>query len=98
MVCWFNERPMQLRGKYTIMHTTRQVRCLVKDIQYKMDVNTLHRDLDDKVIGMNDIARITIRTTQPLFVDPYRKNRITGSVILIDEGTNETVGAGMVVG
>ncbi|MAT55356.1 MAG: sulfate adenylyltransferase subunit CysN [Saprospirales bacterium] len=98
MVCWFNERPMQLRGKYTIMHTTRQVRCLVKDIQYKMDVNTLHRDLDDKVIGMNDIARITIRTTQPLFVDSYRKNRITGSVILIDEGTNETVGAGMVVG
>ena len=63
-----------------------------------MDVNTLHRDLDDKVIGMNDIARITIRTTQPLFVDSYRKNRITGSVILIDEGTNETVGAGMVVG
>ncbi|RME10374.1 MAG: sulfate adenylyltransferase, partial [Bacteroidetes bacterium] len=98
MVCWFNERPMQLRGKYTIMHTTRQVRCLVKDIQYKMDVNTLHRDLEDKVIGMNDIARITIRTTQPLFVDSYRKNRITGSVILIDEGTNETVGAGMVVG
>ncbi len=98
MVCWFNERPMQLRGKYTIMHTTRQVRCMVKDIQYKMDVNTLHRNLDDKTIGMNDIARVSIRTTQPLFVDAYRKNRITGSVILVDEGTNETMGAGMVVG
>jgi sulfate adenylyltransferase subunit 1 len=62
-----------------------------------MDVNTLHRDLEDKQIGMNDIARIAIRTTQPLFIDPYRKNRITGSVILIDEGTNETVGAGMII-
>lgn len=97
MVCWFNERPLQLRGKYFVMHTTRQVRCLVKDIQYKMDINTLHRNLEDKVIGMNDIARIAIRTTQPLFVDSYRKNRITGSLILIDEATNETVGAGMVI-
>lgn len=97
MVCWFNERPMQLRGKYTIMHTTCQVRCMVVDIQYKMDVNTLHRNMEVKTIGMNDIARVKIRTTKPLFVDSYRKNRITGSVILIDEGTNETVGAGMVI-
>ena len=97
MICWFNDRPMQLRGKYTLMHTTRQVRCMVKDILYKMDVNTLHRHIDDKSIGMNDIARISIRTTQPLFVDAYRKNRITGSVILIDEGTHETVAAGMII-
>jgi sulfate adenylyltransferase subunit 1 len=98
MICWFNEKPLQLRGKYAIQHTTQNVRCLVKDIQYKMDVNTLHRNLDDKTVGMNDIARIAIRTTKPLFVDAYRKNRITGSVILVDEATNETVGAGMVIG
>ncbi len=97
MVCWFNERPLQLRGKYAIQHTTQSARCLVKDIQYKMDVNTLHRDLEDKTVKMNDIARISVRSTKPLFVDAYRKNRITGSVILIDEGTNETVGAGMVI-
>ena len=98
MVCWFDKKPMQLRGKYSIQHTTNLARCMVKDIQYKMDVNTLHRDLEDKTIGMNDIARVTIRSTKPLFVDPYRKNRITGSVILIDEATHSTVGAGMVIG
>jgi sulfate adenylyltransferase subunit 1 len=97
MVCWFNERPIQPRGKYAIMHTTQTARCMVMDIQYKMDVNTLHRNQEDKTVGLNDIARLTIRTTKPLFADPYRKNRITGSVILIDEGTNETVGAGMII-
>lgn len=98
MICWFNDRPLQLRGKYTLLHTTQSTRCLIQDIQYRMDVNTLHRNLEDKVIRMNDIARIKVRSTKSLFVDPYRKNRITGSVILIDEGTNETVGAGMVIG
>lgn len=98
MVCWFNKAPLQPRGKYFIQHTTAVAKCMVKDIQYKMDVNTLRRDLEDKIIGMNDIARITVRTTKPLFVDAYRKNRITGSVILIDEATNATVGAGMVIG
>ncbi|MCB0572084.1 MAG: sulfate adenylyltransferase, partial [Phaeodactylibacter sp.] len=97
MVCWFNERPMQLRGKYTILHTTREARCIIKDIRYKLDINTLHRNLEDKDIRMNDIARIAIRTTKPLFFDSYRKNRITGSVIFVDEATNETVGAGMVI-
>jgi sulfate adenylyltransferase subunit 1 len=98
MVCWFNERPLQNRGKYAIVHTTQTARCLVQEIQYKMDVNTLHRNLEDKTVKMNDIARVKIRTTKPLFIDPYRKNKLTGSIILIDEGTNETVGAGMVVG
>ena len=99
MVCWFDQdKPLQPRGKYRIQHTTRDARCIVKNIMYKMDVNTLHRDKEDKVIGMNDIGRITIRTTIPLFTDAYRKNRITGSVILIDEATNNTVAAGMVVG
>lgn len=99
MICWFDrDKNVQLRGMYSLRHTTREVRCIVKDIRYKMDVSTLHRDLDDKEIGMNDIARISIRTTAPVFIDAYRKNRITGSVILIDEATNNTVAAGMIVG
>lgn len=97
MVCWFNETPLQLRGKYTIMHTTREARCVVKDIRYKLNINTLHRNEEDKTIGINDIARVVLRTTKPLFVDAYRKNRTTGSIILIDEQTNETVGVGMII-
>ncbi len=97
MVCWFNERPLQLRGKYTLLHTTQDVRCIVKKIRYKLNINTLHRDLEDRSIGMNDIARVVIRTTKPLFFDSYRRNRSTGSVIFVDEGTNETMGAGMII-
>jgi sulfate adenylyltransferase subunit 1 len=97
MVCWFSDRPLQPRGKYAVLHTTKEVRCIVKEIRYKLDINTLHRNEEDKTIGMNDIARVVIRTTKPLYYDPYRKNRITGSVIFVDEGTNETVGAGMII-
>lgn len=97
MVCWFNEKPIQPRGKYTIMHTTQEARCVVKEIRYKLDINTLHREQEDTRIGMNDIARLVLRTTKPLLHDSYRKNRITGSVIFIDESTNETVGAGMII-
>lgn len=97
MVCWFNEKPLQLRGKYALRHTTQEVRCIVKDINYKININTLHRVEDDKTIGMNDIGRIHIRTTAPVFFDPYTRNRITGSVILVDEFTNETVAAGMLM-
>ena len=97
MVCWFNERPLQVRGKYTLLHTTQESRCVIKDIRYKLDIKTLHRDLEDKDIRMNDIARVVIRSTKPLFYDAYRKNRITGSLIFVDEGTNETVGAGMII-
>ncbi len=97
MVCWFNDRPLQPRGKYTILHTSQEARCIIKEVRYKMDINTLHRNTDDKDIKMNDIARIVVRTTKPLFVDSYNKNRITGSVILVDEGTNETMGAGMII-
>jgi len=97
MICWFSEKPMQLNGKYTLFHTTREARCVIKEIRYKLNINTLHRDQEDLKIGMNDIARIAIRTTKPLFFDSYRKNRITGSVILIDEGTNATVAAGMII-
>ena len=97
MICWMNEKILSVNGKYLVKHTTKDVRCIVKEIRYKIDINSLHRLENDKIIGMNDIARIRIRTTAPLFFDSYRKNRITGSVILIDEGTNETVAAGMIV-
>ncbi len=97
MVCWFNERPLQPRGKYCILHTTQEARCVVKETRYKLDINTLHRNEEDTNIGMNDIARIVLRTTKPLFIDPYRRNRTTGSIILVDEGTNETVAAGMII-
>ncbi|MTB53949.1 sulfate adenylyltransferase subunit CysN [Lewinella sp. W8] len=97
MLCWFNERPLQVRGKYAIMHTTKEARCMIKEVRYRLDINTLHRDEENTEIKMNDIARVVLRTTAPLFVDAYRKNRITGSVILVDEQTNETVAAGMVI-
>ncbi|MFW5725442.1 MAG: sulfate adenylyltransferase subunit CysN [Bacteroidota bacterium] len=97
MVCWMNNSKLQLNGKYYLKHTTRDARCVVKKIHYKVDVNTLHRIQDDLEIGMNDIGRISIRTTQPLFFDKYQLNRNTGSVILIDEATHETVGAGMII-
>lgn len=97
MVCWFNEKALQLNGKYALKHTSRDVRCVIKDIKYKMDINTLHRLEDQKEIKMNDIGRITLRTTSPLATDKYHRNRGTGSFILIDEGTNETVAAGMII-
>jgi len=97
MVCWFNERPLALRGKYNLKHTTRDAKCMVTGIAYKMDIDKLERNYDDKSIQMNDIARISIKSTAPLFFDSYRNNRNTGSVILIDEATNETVAAGMII-
>ncbi len=97
MLCWFDERAMQLRGKYRLLHTTREARCIVKELKYKLNINTLHRELDDLEVGMNDIARISLRVTKPLFVDAYRTNRNTGSIILIDEATHATVGAGMIL-
>lgn len=97
MICWMNSKNMIMRGKYTIRHTTQTARCIVKDVRYKIDINTLHRNESDKAIGLNDIGRISIRTTKPLFVDDYRRNRNTGSIILVDEASNETVAAGMII-
>ncbi|WKZ74707.1 MAG: sulfate adenylyltransferase subunit CysN [Vicingaceae bacterium] len=97
MLCWFNEKPLVLNGKYALKHTTKEVRCIVKDILYKMDINTLSRNTENKSIGMNDIARVNLRTTAPLLADKYHRNRITGSLVLIDEATNETVAAGMII-
>ena len=97
MVCWMGEKPLLSRGKYTIKHTTNEVRCIVKEILYKVDINSLHRDTEDKSINCNDIARIAVRVTKPLFVDKYNINRTTGSLIIIDESTNNTVGSGMII-
>jgi sulfate adenylyltransferase subunit 1 len=97
MICWFNERPLILNGKYHLKHTSNDARCVIKEIVYKVNIDTLENNYDEKTIRMNEIARIKIRTTKPLFYDSYKKNRITGSLVLIDEGTNETVGGGMIV-
>lgn len=97
MLCWMNQKPLQIGGKYALKHTTRDARCIIKEMKYKVDINTLHRIEDDKTAKMNDIVRVLIRTTVPLFTDKYSRNRNTGSLILIDEATNETVAAGMVV-
>lgn len=97
MLCWLNEKAMVPNGKYALMHTTKDARCMIKDIQYKVDINTLHRLEEEKNIEMNDIARVKLRTTAPLFSDRYSRNRNTGSFILIDEATNVTVAAGMII-
>ena len=97
MICWFSEKPLMMGGKYAVKHTTNDLRCMIKEVKYKVNINTLEKDYHDKGIGMNDIACITIKTTKPLFYDSYRQNRITGSLIIIDEATNVTVGAGMIV-
>lgn len=97
MLCWMSQRPVNMSSKFYVRHTTREVRGVLKEIQYKLDISTLQRIENVQQLGMNDMARVKIRTAQPLFFDSYRKNRITGSVILVDEGTNETVAAGMIV-
>lgn len=97
MACWFNERPLVPGGKYAVKHASQDVRCIVKDVQYKMDINTLEENTEDKAIKMNDIGRLKIKTTKPLFFDSYENNKITGSLILIDEATNETMAAGMII-
>jgi sulfate adenylyltransferase subunit 1 len=97
MICWMNEKKMIPGGKYTVRHTSQTARCIIKEVKYKMDINSLHRNEEDREIGLNDIGRITIRTTKPLFFDSYTRNRNTGSIILVDESTNETVAAGMII-
>jgi bifunctional enzyme CysN/CysC len=96
MVCWMSETPLRIGQKLAIKHTTRCARALVKDLQYRLDVNTLHREPDAEVLRLNDIGRVRLRTTLPLFCDAYRRNRATGGFVLIDEATNRTVAAGMV--
>ncbi|HWW52215.1 MAG TPA: adenylyl-sulfate kinase, partial [Acidimicrobiales bacterium] len=96
-VCWMIDRPLTPGAKYGIKQTTRSARALVRDLQYRLDINTLHRDEAASSLTMNEIGRVTLRTTTPLMFDAYRRNRTTGSFILIDEATNTTAGAGMIL-
>jgi bifunctional enzyme CysN/CysC len=99
MVCWLtSESALKPGTTYTIQHTTRSTRASVKDLDYRLDVNTLHRDESADSLSLNEIGRLTLRTQKPLLFDPYRRNRDTGSFILIDEATNNTVAAGMIIG
>ena len=99
MICWFSsEANLEERGRYTLRHTTNDVKCLVKELKYKMDINTLHKLKEDREVGLNDIARVSLQTSAPLHFDRYRRNRTTGSFILIDDQTSNTVAAGMIVG
>jgi bifunctional enzyme CysN/CysC len=97
MVCWMSERPLSPSARYRIKHTTRTALAKVDEVRYRIDVNSLHRDKDAGALELNEIGRLRLRLSTPLFVDEYRRNRATGSFILIDESTNDTVGAGMVL-
>ena len=97
MICWFSNTGLKPRGKYMIRHTSKETKAIVQEIQYKVDINTLRKDEDTSSFTFNEIGRISLRTAAPLFYDSYNQNRHTGSFILIDPGTNETVAAGMIV-
>jgi bifunctional enzyme CysN/CysC len=98
MICWMDETaPLRVGAKYAIKHTTRTARAVVRGLQYRLDVNTLHRDENAPELALNEIGRVRLRTTVPLLADEYRRNRTTGGFILIDESTNRTVGAGMII-
>jgi sulfate adenylyltransferase subunit 1 (EFTu-like GTPase family) len=97
MVCWMTDQPLVPRARLALKHTTRFVRAMVTNLQYRLDVNTLHREEGIAKLGLNDIGRVQLRTTSPIFYDEYRRNRTTGSFILVDEATNNTVAAGMLL-
>jgi sulfate adenylyltransferase subunit 1 len=97
LVTWMSSKPLQLRTKVVIKHTTNECLGMIKELKYKVDINSLHRIEDIDAVTMNDIARISIRASKPLFYDAYQQNRQTGSIIIIDEQTNETIGAGMII-
>ena len=97
-VCWMSEKPLRENGRYTIKHTSRTARATVRQLRYRIDVNTLHRDVEAKELDLNDIGRVTLRLSSPISFDTYSRNRATGSFVLIDDATNDTVGAGMILG
>jgi len=97
MLCWMNDKPLTPRGKYIVRHTANETRGMVMAVDYKVDINTLSQIEDGSAVGKNDICKAKIKVSQPLIIDSYSRNRGTGSIILVDEGTNETVGAGMVI-
>jgi len=97
MICWLGSSDYLPRTKFSLYHTTNVQKAMIKDIVYKMDINSLERNMEDKAIGMNDICRVKIRTNGMIMADEYRENRETGSFILVDDHTNETVAAGMII-
>ena len=97
MLCWLHNNSAKPRAKYTIIHTSNEQKAMIKDVVYKININTLERNSEDKDLHMNDICKVKIRTTKPIMMDSYRENRTTGSIILINDATNETVAAGMIV-
>ena len=97
MVCWFSQKPMEPRGKYLLRHTTKETKAIVQELRYQVDIETLHKKEGVPTLGMNDIGRVSLRTATPLFHDSYRRNRLTGSFVLVDPGSHETVAAGMIV-
>ena len=98
MICWMDETaPLSVGSKYLIKHTTRTAKTVVRGLQYRLDVNTLHRDESADSLGLNEIGRVKLRTAMPLLADQYRRNRTTGGFVLIDESTNRTVAAGMII-
>ena len=98
MICWFSStKSLQGRGKFVLRHTTNEVQARINEIRYKVNINTLHKIEDDLELKLNEIGRVSIRTSAPVFTDSYSKNRITGSFILIDPLSNETVAAGMII-
>jgi sulfate adenylyltransferase subunit 1 len=97
MVCWLGEKPMVLGGKYVIRHTTSELKGIIRRVEYKVNINNLEENREDQSVALNEIARITLKTSKPIFYDSYKDNHITGSIIIIDEATNNTVGAGMII-
>jgi sulfate adenylyltransferase large subunit len=98
MVCWMSDKPLSPKGRYALKHTTRWTRTVVTELLYRLNIHTLHREEGVESLGLNDIGRVKLRTTTPIIYDPYRRNRTTGSFIIVDEATNNTVGAGMLLG
>lgn len=96
MICWFNEKPLQIKGKYILRHSTNEVKCMLPSLNSKTNINTLEEDYEDKNVRMNDIANVSIKTASPIFIDDYKENSVSGSFILVDEATNETIAAGMI--
>jgi len=97
MICWMNNKPLKSGNRYILKHTTKEVKCIIQNILYKVNIDNLHRIENINQININEIARINLKTTSPLFFDKYKINRHTGSLIIIDESTNETAGAGMII-
>jgi sulfate adenylyltransferase subunit 1 len=97
MVCWFSRKPLEPRGKYLLRHTSLETKAIVQELRYQVDIETLHKKEGVAELAMNDIGRLSLRTAHPVFHDPYQRNRLTGSFILVDHGTHETVAAGMLL-